>query len=42
VLNALQEVEDALVAYHTDQATRDRIAEAVRSARLTLYLARNS
>jgi len=42
VLNALQEVEDALVAYRTDQATRDRIAEAVKSGQTTLYLARDS
>jgi NodT family efflux transporter outer membrane factor (OMF) lipoprotein len=42
VLNALQEVEDALVAYRTDQATRDRIADAVHTGQLTLYLARDS
>lgn len=42
VLNALREVEDALVAYRTDQAGRNRLAEAVRSGELALYLARNS
>jgi NodT family efflux transporter outer membrane factor (OMF) lipoprotein len=42
VLNALQEVEDALAAYRTDQAARDRLAEAVRSGQTTLYLARDS
>jgi NodT family efflux transporter outer membrane factor (OMF) lipoprotein len=39
VLNALREVEDALVAYRTDQATRDKTAETVKSGELTLYLA---
>jgi NodT family efflux transporter outer membrane factor (OMF) lipoprotein len=42
VLNALREVEDALVAYRTDAATRDKIAIAVQSGQTTLYLARNS
>jgi NodT family efflux transporter outer membrane factor (OMF) lipoprotein len=42
VLNALQEVEDALVAYRTDKVTRDRLAESVRTGRLTVYLARNA
>ena len=42
VLNALREVEDALVAYRTDRAGRDRLAEAVRSGELALYLARDS
>jgi NodT family efflux transporter outer membrane factor (OMF) lipoprotein len=42
VLNALQEVEDALVAYRTDKVARDRLAEAVRTGQLTLYLARDS
>jgi multidrug efflux system outer membrane protein len=41
VLNALQEVEDALVAYRTDQAARDRLVEAVKSGDLALYLARD-
>jgi NodT family efflux transporter outer membrane factor (OMF) lipoprotein len=41
VLNALREVEDALVAYRTDLAARDKLAETVRSAEDTLYLARN-
>ena len=41
VLNALREVEDALVAYRTDQAARDRLVEAVRSGDLALYLARD-
>ncbi len=42
VLNALQEVEDALVAYRTDKVARDRLAESVRTGQLTLYLARDS
>jgi NodT family efflux transporter outer membrane factor (OMF) lipoprotein len=41
VLNALREVENALVAYRTDRAARDRLAETVESADTTLYLARN-
>jgi NodT family efflux transporter outer membrane factor (OMF) lipoprotein len=41
VLNALREVEDALVAYRTDQAGRNKLAEAVRSGGVTLYLARD-
>jgi NodT family efflux transporter outer membrane factor (OMF) lipoprotein len=41
VLNALREVEDALVAYRTDQAGRDKLAEAVRSGEATLFLARD-
>ena len=41
VLNALREVEDALVAYRTDQIARDRTAEAVRSGQMALYLAQN-
>jgi outer membrane protein, multidrug efflux system len=41
VLNALQEVEDALVAYRTDQAARDKLVEAVKSGDLALYLARD-
>ncbi|WP_428488115.1 efflux transporter outer membrane subunit [Rhodopila sp.] len=42
VLNALREVEDALVAYRTDRAQRDKLAETVRSGQMTLYLARNA
>jgi NodT family efflux transporter outer membrane factor (OMF) lipoprotein len=42
VLNALREVEDALVAYRTDRAGRDKLAETVRSGETTLYLARDS
>ena len=42
VLNALQEVEDALVAYRTDKVARDRLADAVRTGQLTVYLARDS
>ena len=42
VLNALREVEDALVAYRTDRAQRDKLAVAVRSGEMTLYLARDS
>ncbi|PPQ25875.1 efflux transporter outer membrane subunit [Rhodopila globiformis] len=41
VLNALQEVEDALVAYRTDRAARNRIRVAVKSAQTTQYLARD-
>jgi len=41
VLNALREVEDALVAYRTDRAARDKLAETVKSGSTTLYLARN-
>jgi multidrug efflux system outer membrane protein len=41
VLNALREVEDALVGYRTDRAQRDRLVEAVRSADTALYLARD-
>jgi multidrug efflux system outer membrane protein len=42
VLNALREVEDALVAYRTDRAGRDKLVETVRAGQATLYLARNS
>jgi outer membrane protein, multidrug efflux system len=42
VLNALREVEDALVAYRTDRATRDKLAEAVRSGERSLFLARDA
>jgi multidrug efflux system outer membrane protein len=41
VLNALREVEDALVAYRTDRVARDRLAQAVRSGDTALYLARD-
>ena len=41
VLNALREVEDALVAYRTDRAGRDKLAEAVQSGETALYLARD-
>lgn len=41
VLNALREVEDALVAYRTDRIARDRTAATESSAETTLYLARN-
>jgi NodT family efflux transporter outer membrane factor (OMF) lipoprotein len=41
VLNALREVENALVAYRTDRVARDKTAETVSSADTTLYLARN-
>lgn len=39
VLNALREVEDALVAYRTDRVARDRLVQAVRSGETALYLA---
>ena len=41
VLNALQEVENALVAYRTDQAGREKLVEAVKSGETALYLARD-
>ncbi len=41
VLNALREVENALVAYRTDKVARDKTEETVKSAETTLYLARN-
>jgi NodT family efflux transporter outer membrane factor (OMF) lipoprotein len=41
VLNALREVADGLVAYRTDRAARDRLADTVKSAEDTLYLAKN-
>ena len=41
VLNALREVENALVAYRTDRVARDKTGETVSSAEPTLYLARN-
>jgi multidrug efflux system outer membrane protein len=41
VLNALREVEDALVAYRTDQLARDQLANTVQSAELTLSLAQS-
>jgi NodT family efflux transporter outer membrane factor (OMF) lipoprotein len=41
VLNALREVEDALVAYRTDQASRDLLQDTLDSARLTWTLAQN-
>lgn len=42
VLNALREVEDALVAYRTDRDQRDRLVVAVRSGEMALYLARDA
>ena len=41
VLNALREVEDALVAYRTDRAARDKLVQAVKSGEMTLYLSRD-
>jgi outer membrane protein, multidrug efflux system len=41
VLNALQEVENALVAYRTDLTARGRLVEAVKSGELALFLARD-
>ena len=41
VLNALQEVENALVAYRTDRAGREKLAVAVQSGQTALYLARD-
>jgi NodT family efflux transporter outer membrane factor (OMF) lipoprotein len=42
VLNALGEVENALVAYRTDRTARDRLAATIRSGEDALYLARDS
>lgn len=42
VLNALREVEDALVAYRTDLTTRHRLGQGVRSGQTALSLARNA
>ena len=39
VLNALREVEDGLVAYRTDRAESDRIAQTLATATDTAYLA---
>ncbi len=39
VLNALEEVEDDLVAYRTDQLTASRVAATVASSALSLHLA---
>jgi NodT family efflux transporter outer membrane factor (OMF) lipoprotein len=41
VLNALREVEDALVSYRTDAQTADETAASVKSAAFSLYLANN-
>ncbi len=41
VLNALREVEDALVSYRYDRIERDRQALVVQSAADSLYLSRN-
>ena len=41
VLNALREVEDALVAFRTDRDELDRLAGVVRSSEDALYLATN-
>jgi NodT family efflux transporter outer membrane factor (OMF) lipoprotein len=41
VLKALQEVENALIAYRTDKTARDDAAATVKSAELSHYLARN-
>jgi multidrug efflux system outer membrane protein len=41
VLNALREVEDALVAYRTDRQQRDRLRQTVSSSSTALALARS-
>jgi len=41
VLNALREVEDALVSYRTDAQAADDTAASVRAAAFSLYLANN-
>ncbi len=42
VLNALREVENALVAYRTDRVARDRLAGTIRSGEQALYLSRDA
>jgi NodT family efflux transporter outer membrane factor (OMF) lipoprotein len=42
VLNALREVENALVAYRADRAARDSIAGTIRSGEQALYLSRDA
>jgi outer membrane protein TolC len=42
VLNALREVENALVAYRTDRVARDRLAGTISSGEQALYLARDA
>ncbi len=42
VLNALREVENALVAYRTDRAARDKLAGTIASGEQALYLARDA
>lgn len=42
VLNALREVEDALVAYRTDSTARERLTVAVRSGESALSLSRDA
>jgi outer membrane protein, multidrug efflux system len=41
VLNALREVEDALVAYRTDRASRDLLQDTLNAAQLSWSLAQN-
>lgn len=41
VLNALREVEDALVSYRTDRASRDLLQDTLDSAQVTWDLSRN-
>ena len=41
VLNALREVEDALISYRVDRASRDLLQDTLDSAQLTWDLARN-
>jgi len=41
VLNALREVEDALVAYRTDRAARDLLQDTLNSAQVTWDLSQN-
>jgi NodT family efflux transporter outer membrane factor (OMF) lipoprotein len=42
VLNALREVENALVAYRTDRAARDKLIDEVKASEQAVYLARDS
>lgn len=42
VLNALREVENALVAYRTDRAARDKLIDEVSASEQSVYLASNS
>ena len=42
MLNALREVENALVAYRTNEVARDKLAQTIRADQQALYLSRDS